>query len=85
MNAKTETVTLPRCHFCKEEIGEGHKLVTRITGKTVYICFDCTDLIAAVAHDLGGVFTDISHIINSTTETWKERLEPWQYEEAETK
>ena len=74
----------PRCHFCKQELAEGHKLKTRISGNTVYICFDCTDLIAAVAHDLGGVFGDIYHMINNTSETWKERLEMWQIEEDPT-
>ena len=74
----------PRCHFCKQEIAEGHKLKTRINEKDVVVCFDCTDIIAAVAHDLAGVFTDISHIMNDPSETWKERLEPWQIEEDKT-
>jgi len=76
------TTKEPRCHFCKQELGEGHKLVTRITQRNIYICFDCTDVIAAIAHDLSGVFTDLSHIMNDPTKAWKERLELWEYEEA---
>ena len=78
------TSKYPRCHFCKQEIAEGHRMKTRINEKNVVVCFDCTDIIAAVAHDLAGTITDLSHIMSEPSETWKERLEMWQIEEDPT-
>ena len=83
---ETENKDLPKCHFCKEAIGEGDKLETRFTKRTLYICEDCREAIGAVAHDhTYTIFTEISHIMGSTSGGWKERLENWYYEEAEAK
>lgn len=71
----------PRCYFCKRELAEGNKLTTPVSGRTVYLCLDCTDVIGAIAHDLSGVVTDLAHIMSDPTETWKERLELWQLED----
>jgi len=83
---ETENKDLPKCHFCKEEMVEGDKFVTTITKRTMYICLDCREIIGAIAHDAAyNIFNDITNIMSSENNSWKEILEPWSYEEAEAK
>lgn len=83
--SKEEKPKIPKCHFCGEEIAEGFKLKTKQSEKNVVICFDCTDIIAAVAHDFAsGIIADIDQIMNDPPKTWKEELEIWQIKEDPT-
>ncbi len=70
---------LPKCHLCKQLIGEGVRTKEPI-GKRLYLCDDCHGLFRALIHDVvGSVFGDIASILASTDETWIEHLETYSY------
>jgi len=75
----------PRCHFCKREIGEGNKLKSRYSGKTVIVCHDCSAIIGDLVHDFASdIFAEINQMMSDPSKTWKIRLVPWQIEEDPT-
>lgn len=76
MEKKIET-----CHVCHEELAEGLTL-KRKPQKSLFLCWDCYHLIGALIHDsAAGIFEDISIVMASEKETWKEQLELWSVQE----
>lgn len=72
----------PKCQICGQEMANGYRLRRKWKGEDLYLCEGCQDLIHAVAHDSAfDVFDDIRSIMGEADHTWKEQLEPWQFEE----